>query len=795
MNAKRLIFLIAAVLIVYPMLYCIVSFAPWHHGQIAESSIYSLDLGRFFHDILLGRSVFNAGNYTVYPLNYFFVYSGVALLEHFFNGIPSYLLFVAAFDLAAFYYFIKLLLLVTNDTVEAVSLKRFVVICLLGLLYLTSLSNFNYIKSNVIFLLPYLVLLPLLYYATLFVRDGDRRHLIPFLLFSLMLGDFNLAHVAIIILALNVFLVVQRRLTHINSATFLRRVAVTNTTLLPALCFLLVIVADNIFYSANLRSFAIVAAENMYSNNAQYLNIFGQMTDWGLFGRWNQSLYYHFSPYYIPGPVTIFALVPFALLGFAAATSRATLATRRFANLLLIVVLVIFQIMLGNNNIIYSFLYHHVLAFQVFRNVTKLAPLLLLFLTFAIYAFLYDSLDRRRRFWTTLVLLGASFVYNVPYWTYSGYIYGNRAVERIPQYWHEAASYINKHTNGYDRVLALPAIYVNDIYFWHGRKTWVQGSLLDILIKDQSFRLSERSIGSPEYQADADSVFVKSATSIRHLDVNYSRLTWLAKTYGFDYVVLSNDLLSEYERTADIRAWLKSANYHEVAAYGPVSVYHNSSYYIPPFSGADLSIRRINNLRFELRVRASTKSRTLTFNAPFHSGWQLSAEPPTTSLCPSNSIRIGPHETACGGDLGGSFFGEIRHLFSGEASTTHFITRSGTNGWRFPAPLARGMTFGLYFRPQAIFYLVVLISIVSFFLVFGFLLLPIRIPNSRPLMLGRLVGEAGFVWVFLALLAVISPLASPLWHGRVNSNRHYAAEQLRNTEAEMGRQSVDNKAP
>lgn len=753
MNAKRVLFAVVSGAILYPLVYCIFAFATWQHGQIAESSIYSLRLGQFFHDILFGRSVFNGGNYTVYPLNYFIIYAGVGVLERIFSGIPSYLLFVSAFDLVAFYFFVKLALLITDDNVEGVSLKRYTIICLLGLLYLTSLSNFNFIKSNIVFLLPYLALPPLLYYATRYAREGERRHLLLFLLFSLTLGDFNLAHAAILILTINIFLIVQNRMTSIARSVLLRRMAGINITLLPALLFLLIIVADNVFYSANLSTFAIVAAENMYSNNAQYLNIFAQTTDWGLFGMWNHALYYHFSPFYRPGPITIFALLPFVLLAIAAASSRKTLITRRLAIPLLIFMLVVFQIMLGNNNAVYHFLYQHLLVFQVFRNITKLAPLLFFLLVFTIYAFLYDGIREPRRFWAAALLIVASLVYNAPYWSYARYIYGHRAIEGIPRYWQSAADYINSNTSGYDRVLALPAIYVNDVYYWKGRKTWVQGSLLDILIKDQSFRLSERAIGPPQYQADADSVFVKSATSIRHLDANYSRLTWLAKKYGFDYVVLSRDLLSEYERTSDIQTWLRHAGYRKMATFGPVSIYRNPAFFKPPFAGAALAVRRINNLRYDVHVLATTKSRTLTFDAPFHPGWHLVADPSNPPLCTADSNRIAPNEVVCGGNSGGSILGELRHLFMHDSTAVHYQTSDGTNGWIFPQELQRGMTFSLYFKPQAIFYIVVIVSVLAFFVFFGYFVVDIARSDRRPLKIDHLAAVSLLVWLTVALVA------------------------------------------
>ena len=481
------------------------------------------------------------------------------------------------------------------------------------------------------------------------------------------------------------------------------------------------------------------------------------------YGGFNHALYYRFSPFYQPGAVTILSLLPYALLAIAAATARKTLATRRLAIPLLIVMLVIFQIMLGNNNIIYRFLYQHILAFQVFRNVTKLAPLLELLLTFAIYAFLYEGIQQSRRFWAAGILLVASLLYNTPYWTFSSYMYGSRAVQQIPHYWREAATFINDHTNGYDRILALPAIYVNDIYFWNSRKTWVQGSLLDILIKDQSFRLSERSIGSPQYQADADSVFVKSNRSVRRLDVDYNRLTWLAKKYDLDYVVLSKDLLSEYEQTSDIIAWLKRSGYHKLASFGPVSIYRNTAFYSPPFTGVRLVVRRINNLRYLINVRASSGSRTLRFNAPFHSGWQLVSVPQIHSLCPSSTLSIAPKETICGGGLGGSMFDEIMNLFNRDSAATHYITKNGTNGWRFTRPLTLGETFELYFRPQGLFYVAVLLSVFSFAVVFGFLLLTSRLSFPPSLRAGEMVKLLVMVWMSLAILATAGRLltASP----------------------------------
>lgn len=614
-----LVFVAVATVLIWPLLVNIALHAQWHDAFIAESSVFSLDRARYFHDILQNKSLYIGGEYSVLPMSYAIWYGLWTLLATVMPDATAYLVLIIIFYLLAYYFLVELLFSLSGDAAR--TLSHILLACLLALLYLSSLSLFNYIKSNIFFTLPYLVLPPLLYFALRYLRTGLCLYLLPYLILGLVLSDLNLAHVGILLASIIGFalLIVA---TSRPSCSFLRLLPLV-LLLLPPATYAAGIAMGNALYRGSLSTFAVLAAENMYSNNATYLNIFTQTTDWGLFGSWKNVPYYAFSVFYSDGRTLLFGLLPYVLLAYACVISRTPAAKKKLAIGIVIAACVVFWLMLGDNNPVYHALYTHVVPFRIFRNITKLAPLLFLLIVLATYILLHDTSVTWKKVVPVAMLIIGALIYNVPFWTYAPYFFQDRTVEMVPQYWREAAAYLNSELNPNSRILALPAIYINDIYVWNGKETWVQGSLLDVLAKNESYRLSECCLGSAALEMDARKTFVSSNDSIRHLDTDYSRLSSFVRKYRFDYVVLTDDLVSEYQKGSDIRSWLARSGYRLTAAFGPVSVYNNPKNFALPFSGPQMVVERATALNYRLRFHGIRQEQAFVFDSPFNAGWEL----------------------------------------------------------------------------------------------------------------------------------------------------------------------------
>ncbi len=486
---KRTFVILLGLLLISPFFYSLFLYASAHGAAIAESSVYSLNLHRFFSEILREQSLYFAGRYAIFPLNYAPWYAMLYVLEFIFNGAASYLILVSIFYFLGFWFLVRLLLYFVDADIKTASARQAGLAALLSLLYFSSLSIFNYIRSNILFALPYLILPCLVYFALSYRRSGNRLFLFWFFVMSLLIADFNLAHAVLIVLAVNLFLFLdQKRGSPSLRGSFGRFVAI-NCVLIPSFWILAIVAASNALYEGDLSTFASLSAENMYSNNANYLNIFTQRTDWGLFGSWNGELYYDFSAFYADRRTIIFGILPFVALAYAVSFSRLSGGVKKLAVSLLLCVLVIFQLMLGNNNPVYKFFYEHVIFFQVFRNITKLAPLLYLVVVCAVFVYFSAIASNRRHFAVVTALIVLGLIYNIPHWSYAGYFFRDRAVHAIPEYWLDAARFLDTNVDPASKILVLPAIYISDIFAWDHRsdapwrdkKTWVQGTLIDAL--------------------------------------------------------------------------------------------------------------------------------------------------------------------------------------------------------------------------------------------------------------------------------------------------------------------------
>lgn len=574
LKKRGLWYWLGLLLLILPFLYNAVAY---RSNIILESSIYSLNYGKYFSDLFRSHGHFFTGQYSIQLVGYSVLYGLLYLFGAVFGSASGYMVLLALLFAFGYHYLFELLgkigKVLNPNIVPSLLLRS--VICLL---FFSSLTMFNFMKSNIIFLLPYLILPALLFWAVSYLEIARPKYLLLMLVVLLLATTFNITHLILIFGFTVIFTVIYGwAVLRLKPAVIARRTATVAAAFVPILIFVLAIIMSNSIYSGSAADFSSSATENFYSFQAHYLNIFEQTTDWGLFGSWQNQLYYGFSPFYESGIWLSVGLIPYfvflVICGYLPKPSRTRLGLA-----LLILLVLIFQFMMGSNNPVYNYLYNNLFGFQIFRNITKAAPMLYLTLLVTIYVMVTPYLNKLLRISLALAFL-LSLLYNLPFWSYAPHFFSDRTISAIPSYWQDTANYLNTNLSNNDRILALPATYSLEGYNWSGSQKSVQGNLLDALLDNrlQSYRLGQVQVGPIEMQKDMGALFVPSERTVRHLDISYPMLTTFVQKYALDYVVVSKDLVNEYEHQDDIDKWLSVSGYSKVASFGQVDIYRNAS--------------------------------------------------------------------------------------------------------------------------------------------------------------------------------------------------------------------------
>ncbi len=729
--AKGLILAASILAILWPWIVGAWSLSAFKSGIIPESSIYGFNRTAFFWDLLHLRSFFEEGQHAPWVLQYAWWYAAENALSSFLPDATAYVTLVGICFGFAQYGLVRLLLQFGPDDDDGIA--AWAIACLFGVLYLSSLAMFNFIQNNIFFALPYLVLPLLLLWSLRYAFCGDRSALVPFVLVGFTTSDLNIFHDVIVFAAINVFVAVYSRTRAVPAGRWLPRLALLNALLLPGLIWLLTATIGHITYLGPLSDFTKVSAEGMYSNNAAFLNILLQQTDWGLFDNWNGNPYYSFAWFYRIVQLWPFGFAPFFLFGFGALAAGGRHSAWRIAAPFALLAALLILTMFGNDNIVYHLLYVHFVPFQIFRNITKLAPLLYLLLLVGAFVLIRERIRVRGVVVAALAIAACGLLYNIPYWAVGAKTLDLRTVRHVPSYWRAAGAFLRSRMRPYDQALAVPATYIYETYDWQGKRTAIQGDILDILLTSDVFRLSERLVGPAQYQFDANATFLPSNRSIRKLDTSYVALTGLVRKYHLDYVVVSHDMVSEYQHMADVEAWLRVAGYRRVAEYGPVEIYFNPAYRVPTITGTAVRLRRVNALRYDLDFAHVTDRTTLVFHQPFHAGWEARILPFAESPCRISVRQRAAHgyeyDECAPSPTGGSVAEELRAFFDRSARVLgdHVQTPDGENAWSLDAATLRrtlprafyrvnadgslALRVELLFRPQAITYLGLIVSL------------------------------------------------------------------------------------
>ncbi len=740
-NNKRIIFVVTYLLIIAPFVYNLFLYSHLSGGFLMESSIFSLDYGKYFHDLIYNKSHFIGGQYLISISNISFFYGLLYIVELFLSSIPAYFVLVSLFYFFGFYFFIKLFLeLDKGETKDTPG--KFFIICLLGLLYFSSLTVFNYIKLNFLFTLPILILPIALYCALKFYKTDQKWYLLFILLLGLVTTSATLTHFLISALFINIFLLILNLEYRVSIKELIRKLILINFSLLPAFLLFVTIMLASIMYFGDYASLVSVVNENFYSLTTNYVNIFSLATDWSLFGSWRGIPYNVFSAFYANRYAMPFGLLPYFLLLYLFFKVRAQ-ENKKIIIAFSILFLLLFQIMLGMHNPIYKYLYDHVLIFQVFRNITKFAPFLYLALVLLIYLLICNYLKQKNKPFIIFLFLAGTLIYNIPFWYYSGSFFRDRVIENIPSYWHEASAYIENNLDDSSKILMLPATYILDAYNWNGKVIQVQGNLLDSLITKRSFRLSEVLVGDRFFQKDANALFVPSQQSVRGLDINYQSLTDFTKKYNLDYILLAKDSISEYQRIQDIEKWLTNSSYKKEAIFGPIEIYRNENNFKPLMGPDNILFSKVDHQKYHVYLKNLHTPQVLSFLETFNQGWNLYIRPnPSTAFCKISGdydpkTKGSPQITECQNTPQVFSITDMTYLWKTALSDrTHQLFNYYANRWtidpiyiqkNYPSQYYKknsdgsiDIEFILYFRPQSYFYLGIIVSSLLMMVLVGY---------------------------------------------------------------------------
>lgn len=406
--------------------------------------------------------------------------------------------------------------------------------------------------------------------------------------------------------------------------------------------------------------------------------------------------------------------------------------------------------MLGLKNPVYKYLYDNITIFQIFRNITKFAPLLL-FLTLLILFLLIIKSDIKSNVkkWLLLLVISSSLIYNLPYWTYRSYFFENRVMANIPQDYLDTSIFLNKQLNYSDNVLVLPATYSLETYNWNNKRVAVQGSIFDLLLNDgiRSYRLSQGFVGNIFFKNDSSKLFIKTNTNARGWDVDYNALSNFVKKYNLNYIIVTKELVSEYQDLNALFIWLNHNNYKKINSFGNNDIYLKNDLFNPILSAnSDLYFERRNARNYNVAIKNIKENSygRLIFLESFNAYWNLYLKP----ISKSNSCdNIKKYENKINDSSVAECYYERKIIEENELSylwkkpifdETHKIVNQYANQWTIDPQYIKqnfskeyykenpdgsiDVELTLYFKPQSYFYVGLIISGTTLIGCLGYLL-------------------------------------------------------------------------
>lgn len=717
-KGELLLFLLLAFLLILPFLLNIYLYKGVS-GFVLESSIFGLDYNKFFSDFIGNKALFTSGIYStaqIMPLPFYF---SLYILGIFFSPINSYFLAISIFYVSSFYFLVKFLEALNSEEEKDMTAPLFNY--LLSFLFLSSLSIFVYIKGSILSVLSILILPIQLYFIFSFLKNNNYKYLFYFLLLTFF-NIFNPVYFFINFISVISLIIFLKLFYNFKIDKIIKKTLLILLSYLPSLILVFIVLFISPLYvtDGGLIGAGPLAREDFYSLNTSYINILKQTSDWGFFGQWNGSLYYEFSKVYRSAWFSILAFIPYLLFLFLFILNlkNGTTNSKKKIIFLLSLFLLLFQFLLGLKNPLYKYLYDNFSVFQVFRNITKFAPLLYLVLIM-ILSLLIASLNNIRKYRIAiLMVLLMTCVYNYPFWSYYAWFFESRIIVAMPSYFKETADYLNSNLSINDKILVLPATYALENYKWGGKTKFIQGNIFDVLLNNniRSYRLSPVLIGDIFFQVDSAKLF-KKVNNTRGADVDYKLFLDFVKKYNLNYIVVTKDLVSEYQDLNALRVWLNNNHYQKINSFGNNDIYLNNNIFKPILSfNGDIYFERKNAKDYDIYIKNIKKNSpgNLVFQDSFSKYWNLYLRP-----------------------ISENYNGELSYLWEKSVfDDTHQLINQYANSWTIDPEYVKqnfskeyykenpdgsiDVELTLYFKPQLYFYLGLIISGATLLIYFSY---------------------------------------------------------------------------
>jgi len=697
---------------------------------IIDSTSYIFNSFDFIEKFIQNKSWFMAGNNSIALFSYIVFFIIFAILDIFISQIHAYFIFIIISYLISFYCSIKLFseIAYKNDNIYL-----YVIINLLSFLFLSSLSNFNLFTSTIFFNLSNISLPILLYCNYMYYKYNKKIYLVGILVFSLF-SIVNLTNLVLNIIFVNIVTITLNFNNKIN--ILLKNIFISNLFLLPSVILSIIPIIIGLQYVGNdITSSFQNFREDFYSINTNYINIFKQTTFWGLFGSFNGKLYYEFSKFYQSSISSFLGLTIYIYMFYLLINNKFNNIHRTQNNILLILFLIIFQFMLGLKNPIYEYLYNNFTYFQIFRNITKLSHLLL-YLTLIIIVFNLKNITKRKfkqRFYLiSISIISIAIMYNIPYFTYSKYFFEERSIENIPSKYKDVSIYLNQNLGLSDKVLILPGTYINERYNFDGKEFVPQGYMFDYLLNNiNSYRVAQDLVGSSQFISDSKKVYYKDNNDFK---IDKNNLRYLINKYNFNYVVITEDLVSEYQDIVSIKDFLSVNNFNLLKSFENITVYENDEFFKSKISTeykSNLKYRYNNPKYINIKISNIVGLERLYYLDWFNKNWSLYLNPIDSNSKDCNVIQEYNNE--------GKNIKECEHtqkFFEGEELSylwkqpvfedSHKLVYDYANQWTIDPEYIKAnfdksmykenpdgsidLELTLYFKPQSYFYLGIIIS-------------------------------------------------------------------------------------
>ena len=735
---KYSIFIILLLILITPFLINI--YLNIDNTFILDSTVYGFNYGKAIKDFIFDKSLFFSGNYSISLFAYLPFFIPLYILGMFFSQINAYFVFIIIIYTISFYCGVKLFLEIIGNKSTTNNIYVYIISSLLSFLFLTSLSNFNLFTSSIFFTISNISFLILLYCILMYHKRNNPLYLIGVLSFSLF-SSFNFTNLILNIIFINLITGIINIRTINNQ--FFKKTLILNLYFLPAMIISLIpIIIGLQYFGTNIGVSFQIFQEDFYSLNANYINIFKQNTFWGLFGSSNGKLYYDFSTFYASPLNSVFAFILYAYIVFMIIYNK--LYNKLETSLIMILFLISFQFMLGLNNPVYKYLYDNFTYFQMFRNITKVSSFLLL-LALILFALQIKSFKQKRKYYLfSIVIIIVSTYYNTPYLSYSEYFFKERTLEKIPESYVEMSDYVNYNVSNNDKILILPGTYINERYKFDNNEVVPQGYIFDALLDNDitSYRVARDLMGSSIFTKDINNIYLNNNGKF---EFNPRGLEYVANKYNFNYILITEDLVSEYQNIDIIKDWVKDNNYNIVKATGSISLYKNNSIGKPNvyLNNSDtFSYKRQNPKNFNINLSDIQSTETIYFLEWFNPQWNLYLNPIDSNSKDCNIIQEYNNE--------GKNIKECEHtqkFFEGEELSylwkqpvfedSHKLVYDYANQWTIDPDYIKAnfdksyykenpdgsidIELTLYFKPQSYFYLGIIISGTTLILCLGYL--------------------------------------------------------------------------